>query len=394
MERVIRRLRAGDHPELLADGLLALALTIFGQLNLRFGIDGSTHYGPGFAAAAMTAVATGAIALRRRAPLLTVCVVAAAVAGPELVARLTITLWGSLVPLLVALYSVARYARYRAALAGAVVTALAVTVIMLRVPVIGTVANIPFTFVPCAVAFAAGRVLRSRQNRHIEDSERVRELESGREETIRAAIADERDRIARELHDIVAHCISVMVVQAGAAEDLLGRDPQLAQPALRSVQDTGRQAVAELGRMLGLLRGERAELALRPQPGTGQLRELAEHMGQTGLPVIFHVQGTPRPLAPGIELTIYRVAQEALTNTLKHAGPASAEIVLRYGEQTVDLEVRDNGRGAGVPGTGTGHGLIGMRERVTLYGGSLVAGPSPDCGFAVRMVLPTDGVTP
>jgi hypothetical protein len=133
MERIIRRLRAGDHPELLADGLLALALTIFGQLNLRFGLDGSTHYGPGFAAAAMTAVATGVLALRRRAPLLTVCVVAAAVAGPELVTRLTITLWGSLVPLLVALYSVARHARYRAALAGAVVTALAVAVIMLRV---------------------------------------------------------------------------------------------------------------------------------------------------------------------------------------------------------------------------------------------------------------------
>lgn len=146
--------------------------------------------------------------------------------------------------------------------------------------------------------------------------------------------------------------------------------------------------------MLGLLRGDRAELALRPQPGTGQLRELAEHMGQVGLPVIFRVQGTPRPLAPGIELTIYRVAQEALTNTLKHAGPARAEIVLRYGEQTVDLEVHDNGRGARVPGISTGHGLIGMRERVTLYGGSLAAGPGPDRGFAVRMVLPTDGVTP
>ncbi len=204
MERIIRRLRAGDRSELLADGLLALALTVYGQLNLRFDLDGSTHYGLGFAAAAMTAAATGVIALRRRAPLLTVCVVAAAVAGPELVTRLTITLWGSLVPLLIALYSVARHARYRAALAGAVVTALAVAVIMLRVPVIGTVANIPFTIVPCAVAFAAGRVLRSRQNRHIEDSERVRELESGRDETVRAAIADERDRIARELHDIVA----------------------------------------------------------------------------------------------------------------------------------------------------------------------------------------------
>ena len=391
-------LRAGVHPELLGDGLLALALTVFAQLNLRFNIDSSTHYGPGFAAAAMTAVATGAIALRRRAPLLTVCVIVAAVAGPELVTRLTITLWGSFVPLLIAVYSVARYARGRVALAGAAVAALGLLVVMLRVPVIGTVANIPFNFVPCTGAFIAGRVLRRRHDRHMTVSERARELEAGREETIRAAIADERNRIARELHDIVAHCVSVMVVQAGAAEDLLDRNPPQARPPLRAVQETGRQAVAELGRMLGLLRGEQGSLALRPQPGTAQLRELAEHMSETGLPVAFQVEGTPRPLAPGVELTIYRVAQEALTNALKHAGPAQAQLVLRYGEDTVDLEVLDDGRGPGLdvaagsgPDSGAGHGLIGMRERALLYGGSLVAGPGPDGGFAVRMVLPVEG---
>lgn len=383
---------------LLADGLLALALTVFGQLNLRFRIDGSTPYGPTFAAAAATAVATAAVALRRRAPLLTVCVVAAAVAGPELVGQLTITLWGSFVPLLIALYSVARHVSGRAALAGAAVTALALVVVMLRVPVIGTAANIPFNFVPCTGAFIAGRVLRARHDRHVGISERARELEAGREETIRAAIADERNRIARELHDIVAHCISVMVVQAGAAEDLLDRNPPQARPALRSVQETGGQAVAELSRMLGLLRGEQAELALRPQPGTAQLRELAEGMRETGLPVAFQVQGTPRPLAPGVELTVYRVAQEALTNALKHAGPTRTQVVLRYGEHTVDLEVLDDGCGPGptfaagsCPGPAAGHGLIGMRERVLLYGGSLATGPGPDGGFAVRMLLPTDG---
>jgi signal transduction histidine kinase len=391
MERITRMLGA-DHPELLSDGLLALALTVFAQLNLRFSIDQSIHYGPGFAAAAATAVATAAIALRRRAPLLTVCTVAAAVAGPELVTLLTITLWGSFVPLLIALYSVARHARARAALTGAAVTALGLTIVMLRVPVIGTVSNIPFNLVPFTGAFIAGRVLRRRHDRHTEVSERARELEAGRDETIRAAITEERSRIARELHDIVAHCVSVMVVQAGAAEDLLDRNPELARPPLRAVQETGRQAVAELGRMLGLLRGQQAELALKPQPGTTQLGELAEHMTEIGLPVVLQVEGTPRPLPPGIELTLYRVAQEALTNTLKHAGPATARVVLRYGEHAVDLGVLDNGRSPGAPGTG--HGLIGMRERVMLYGGSLAAGQCPEGGFAVRVVLPADGAAP
>src|SRR5579859_3271369 len=302
MDLMTRMPRAADRPEVLSDGLLALVLTVFAQLNLRFSIDQSVHYGPGFAAAATTAVATAAIALRRRAPLLTVCTVAAAVAGPELVTLLTITLWGCFVPLLIALYSVARHASARMALAGAAVTALALAIVMVRVPVIGTVSNIPFTLVPFAGAFAAGRVLRKRHDRHIEVSGRARELESGRDETIRAAIAEERSRIARELHDIVAHCVSVMVVQAGAAEDLLDRNPALARPPLRAVQETGRQAVAELGRMPGLLRGQSAELTLTPQPGTAQLGELAGLMSQAGLPVVLQVEGTPRLLPPGIEL--------------------------------------------------------------------------------------------
>jgi signal transduction histidine kinase len=392
MELMARMLRAADHPELISDGLLALALTVFAQLNLRFSIDGSVHYGPGFAAAATTAVATAALALRRRAPLLTVCCVAAAVAGPELVALLTITLWGSFVPLLIALYSVARHGRARDGLAGAVVTALALVIVMVRVPVIGTVANIPFTLVPFTGAFAAGRILRQRHDRHIEVSERARKLKSDRDEAIRAAIAEERGRIARELHDIVAHCVSVMVIQAGAAEDLLDRDPERARPPLHAVQETGRQAVAELGRMLGLLRGQQAELALEPQPGTAQLGELAEHMSKAGLPVVLQVEGDPRPLPPGIELALYRVAQEALTNTLKHAGPSAARVVLRYGDHAVNLDVLDNGRSPGTPGTG--HGLIGMRERVALYGGSLAAGQRPEGGYAVRAVLPADGMAP
>ncbi len=384
-----RAIWAGEHPGLVRDGLLVLVLTVFAQLDLRFNLDNSTRYGPGFAAAAATAAATSVLALRRRAPLLALCAVVTAVAGPELLARLTITLWGDYVPLLIAMYSVARHARFTAALAGAGVTAAGLLVVGLRVPAVGTAANIPFDVVPFTAALVAGRVVRRRHDRHAEAADRARRLESERDETIRAAVTDERNRIARELHDIVAHCVSVMVIQAWAAEDLLDREPEQARVPLRSVQETGRQAVAELGRMLGLLRGERADLALAPQPGTAQLRELAEHMNQIGLPVTFQVEGTPRPLSPGAELTIYRVAQEALTNTLKHAGTAAARVTLRYGEHAVEISILDQGQGSG-GNPHVGHGLIGMRERVSIYGGSIQAGDLPEGGFAVRAVLPAD----
>ena len=193
-------------------------------------------------------------------------------------------------------------------MAGVAVTATAVVVVMLRNPDTATAGNIPFAAVPLAVSFVAGRVLRSRARSHSEDRARAQRLEAEREADIQVALAEERSRIARELHDIVAHCVSVMVVQAGAAEDLLDRDPGRARAPLRSVQDTGQQAVAELGRMLGLLRADGGRQSLAPQPGIAQLTELAEHMAGTGLPVEFSVQGSrtllparrgPRPLPAG-----------------------------------------------------------------------------------------------
>jgi signal transduction histidine kinase len=380
MERLTR--------EDIHDGLFALAVTVFAQLDLWLNIEDATHYGPQGVVAVATAVATLALALRRRAPLVTCCLVAVAAGVPELVSVLTIQLWGDFVPLLVAAYSVARYAPTREAAAGAALLAAALVVVELRVPVSGTAANIPFIWVPTCVAFASGRALRARDRRHAETSDRAERLEVERDESVRAAVADERERIARDLHDIVAHCVSVMVVQAGAAEDLLDRDPQRARPPLLAIQDTGREAVAELRRMLGLLRGEAATPALAPQPGTAQLDELAAQMHAAGLPVRLHVAGTPRPLPPGVELAGYRIVQEALTNALKHAGPASATVSLRYAEQALEIEIVDDGRGGTI--NGHGHGLIGMRERATLYGGELDAGPGPDGGFVVRVRLPVE----
>ncbi|HEY4314842.1 MAG TPA: sensor histidine kinase [Actinomycetes bacterium] len=377
-----------------ADVALAVALAVFAQLDLRYNLDNSTYYGSRFAAAAMVAIATLALAWRRRWPFATLCVVAAAVGVPELFTSLTITLWGHFVPLLVASYSVARWCERRVAAAGAVVAVATIVVLMLRLPVLGTAANIPFAFIPFTGAFVAGRVLRERHARHAELAARAERLEADRATQISAALEDERNRIARELHDIVAHCVSVMVVQAGMSEDLLDRSPERAREPLRAVQETGRQAVAELGRMLGLLRSGRAPDApdLAPQPGTAQLPALAERISALGLPVKLAVVGEPVALPPGVDLTAYRIAQEALTNTLKHAGnEAKAHVELRYLARALEVEVTDDGPGWREP-AGMGHGLIGMRERVTIYGGTLCAGPGPDGGFRVHVTLPLKDV--
>jgi signal transduction histidine kinase len=332
-------------------------------------------------------IATTALAFRRRAPLATMLVVAAAVAGPQLVTVLTITLWGHFVPLLVAAYSVARHADRRSADAGLLVTVAAFVVLLLRVPSVATPGNIPFAFIPLAVVTAAGRGLRRRDASHAALALEAGRLAEDRAAWVRDAVAVEQARIARELHDVVAHCVSVMVIQAGAAEDLLDRDPAAAREPLRAVQRTGQEAVAELGTMLGLLRGDAHADSLLPQPGVAQLPELVAQVRDAGLTIGFDVMGPPRDLPPGIDVALYRLAQEALTNVLKHARGARAGIVLRYEEEAVALSVHDDGRAAGRD-PAQGHGLIGMRERVALYGGTLAAGPREGRGWSVDAVLP------
>jgi signal transduction histidine kinase len=376
-------------PDLLWDVALAAALTVFAQLDLRLDLDNSTPFGPPWAVAVCTLVATGALAFRRRAPLATALTVAAAVAGPELFTVLTISLWGDFVPMLVAAYSVARHADRQRAAAGVLAIAAAVVVVLLRVPSIGAKENIPFAFVPLVLVTVAGRALRRRQRTHTALSLHASRLAEDQEAWVRDAVAAERARIARELHDVVAHCVSVMVIQAGAAEDLLDRDPDAARQPLRAVQDTGQEAVTELGRMLGLLRGDATPDQLGPQPGVAQLPELVAQVRNAGLAVEYDVEGTPHDLPPGVDVALYRLTQEALTNVLKHARGARATVVLRYSEVAVELGVDDDGRGTPA-GAGLGHGLIGMRERVALYGGTLAAGPREGGGFAVHAVLPLD----
>ncbi|QKG25661.1 sensor histidine kinase [Actinomadura verrucosospora] len=366
---------------LLPDGPAALAVAAFAVVDIAFRLDNSARYGPTAALVACTLAATLVLALRRLAPLATALTVAAVLAGPMLATPLTFTLWGGFLPMLVAVYSVARHGDRVHACLGAAAIAAAVAVVMLRNPDAGTAGNVPFATVPLVIVLVAGRVLRARARSHSDDRARARLLE--------AALAEERSRIARELHDIIAHCVSVMVVQAGAAEDLLDRDPAKARAPLLSVQETGRQAVGELHRMLGLLRGEGARPTLAPQPGTADLAELTGHMSAIGLPVELTVEGPERPLPPGVDLAVYRIVQEALTNALKHAAPATAHVVLRYDERSVQVSVHDTGRADARPGTDRlGHGLLGMRERVGLYGGTLATGRTGDGGFAVTASLP------
>jgi signal transduction histidine kinase len=376
------------------DAVLALLLAIAGQLDLRFDLDNSTHYGSSFAAAVVVAVATLALAWRRRAPFVTLCVVVGAIALPELFGTLTFTLWGHFLPLLVAAYSVARWCDQRLALAGAGMVAATIALLLLRVPALGTAGNIPFAVVPAVVVMVTGRVLRRRQADAAELTERARRLEADHEAEVAAALAEERGRIARELHDVVAHCVSVMVVQAGVSEALLEGSPDRAREPLREVQKTGRDAISELTRMLGVLRGGPggSSYELTPQPGTAQLPELVDRLCASGLEVHLVSCGEPRPLPPGVDLTVFRIVQESLTNTLRHAGPgARAQVELRYLSEAIEVEVTDDGTGPVSRSGATGHGLIGMAERTTVFGGRIQTGPRPAGGFRVHVVLPLEG---
>ena len=239
-----------------------------------------------------------------------------------------------------------------------------------------------------ASVWLAGNTVRQRQAQAEALAERARQLERERELATQLALADERARIARELHDVVAHSVSVMVVQTGAARTLLTKQPARATEALLAVEGAGREALGELRRLLGLLTDPAAEPNLAPQPGLGQLDRLVERVGQAGLPVDVRIAGTPRPLPPGLDLTAYRILQEALTNALKYASGAPTDVLVEFDDRELRLEVVDHG-GQTAPGArGSGRGLLGMHERVAVYGGHLEAGRRPEGGFAVRARLP------
>ncbi len=218
---------------------------------------------------------------------------------------------------------------------------------------------------------------------------RRRRLAEDRELAAREAVARERTRIARELHDVVAHAISVMVVQAGAARTVVDRDPRAAKEAIGRVEESGRAGLAEMRRLIRVLTDDDAAPSTSPQPGLAELDPLLETVRAAGLPVEVVRTGHPRALPAGADLAAYRVIQESLTNTLRHAGSANARVALDYAPDRLVIEVADDGRGIGVE-PGVGHGLVGMRERVGLFGGSVATSARPGGGFTVRAEIPTE----
>ena len=310
-----------------------------------------------------------------------------AFADPDLGVETTMSLaW------LLTFWVLGAYNERRQAIAGALIGFASIIVIArqdVRVGLDEVVWGIVFGGAICLIAYA----LRRRTARAAELEARAARLEREREERTRAAVEAERRRIARELHDVIAHTVSVMTVQAGAARLLLDDDPERAIGPLLSVEETGRQALTEIHRLFEVTREDGDDVPFGPRPGIANLDALVEHARRAGLSVELAVEGEPVTLSPGLELAAYRVVQEALTNSLKYAGPTTAQVGVRFGRDTLDLEIVDRGRGP-ARRERTGHGLIGMRERVALYGGELEAGPRTEGGFAVRAWLPVEGTQP
>ncbi len=374
----IWRGRYGLRPP-VADVALALALSIVAVLETISGQWSSPA----------VLLMTLPLAWRRRQPLAVFLAIAAAAVGVFQQAP-----YAGLTAVMIAAYSVGTYSRHRL---------LSLGVIIATATVIATVFHagwppLPDASAPYVIALSmwlVGNAIRSRQLRADAFADRATRLEREREQATREAVAAEHARIARELHDVVAHSVSVMVVQAGAARHILSKSPQQADEALRAVESSGREAMAELRHLLGLLNQDDDQVALAPQPGLDQLDSLVRRVGEAGLPVTLHVEGRTRPLPPGLDLAAYRVVQEALTNALKYAGLARTDVILDYREDELKIEVLDDGPGrSAAAGTGAGHGLVGMRERLALYGGTLEAGPRLERGYAVRAWLPLDGVGP
>jgi signal transduction histidine kinase len=247
-----------------------------------------------------------------------------------------------------------------------------------------------YNMVVLALPWLLGAAIWSLRDRQRTLADQTIELRAEREENARQAVFAERVRIARELHDVVAHHVSVIGVQAAGARRVMGRQPARAAEALSSIEASSREAVAELHRLLGFLRraGDVDELA--PQPGLAQLGDLIAEVGKAELTVALTIEGEAKDLSPTLEVSAYRVIQEALTNTRKHSTATNASVRIQYGTAMLEVEVIDNGpgRGARPAGNSAGHGLIGMRERAALHGGHLRAGPRPGGGFAVHATFP------
>jgi signal transduction histidine kinase len=325
------------------------------------------------------------LALRRTFPfevfvVQTVCIVVFAGADYSLGALPLLTVIGS--------YTVGAYCRPRQ---------IAIAFVMLVVALVGlwiidipdfSLGDVVSNVVLYTAALSIGWAVQSRRMRLEAAEERAAILEREQEEERARAIADERLHIAQELHDVVAHSMSVIAVQAGVGLHVADADAAEAKRALENISNASRSSLAELRRLLGVLRDDGSGANYVPAPGLADLDRLAREVSDAGTPVEVHVDGPLDDIPPGVDLTGYRIVQEALTNVLKHAGPSSAHVAVEHRPGSLHIEVRDDGRGVNGRSSGAGHGLVGMRERVAVYGGRLDVGPAVGGGFKVVADLP------
>ena len=364
--------------------VLAAAVAVLGTGEVWVPFSSRQGSGSGVSATVgVLLVATSLLWCRRR-PLIPL-VTFPLVWGPiGIMAPTYVLFYGMMVPLQISVFMAARFGRRRTPAYAALVAAVCLLSVDLFVSLMQEPGEIVFHWTVTALVWSAGFGLRTLERRAHESLRRAIDAEVGAAEQAMQAVLDERGRIARELHDIVAHSVSSMVVQAGAAE-AGADDAAYVRKTVASIRSTGNDALAEMRRLVSVLRiSDDAPMA--PQPRLAALPALVERTAREGTPTRLSVTGEPRPLPAGLDLALYRIVQEALTNVRRHADATGCEVSLHYGPDAVGLEVVDDGRGGEVGSAG--HGLVGMRERVSLYGGELTAGPQSEGGFAVRATLP------
>jgi signal transduction histidine kinase len=359
------------------DWVLAGVLATIGMLDVWLPDD--YHTGSRPVLGATTLAMSLALAWRRRRPLATALFIAGVLGLQTIFAPTPHPPDSPFVVWMIAVYSVAAHCDRRDALLGLAALVASVDTWVTLTPNNGGTDLVFISLIMLGFWFA-GRVVRSRNVLTAALRERTEELEREREERARLAVAEERARIARELHDVVAHTLGVVVVQAGAERLHLPKDSP-AHATFASIESAGRAALEEMGRLLGMLRTDQDSDALVPQPGLARLDDLLDHVRATGLDVELVVEGTPRTLGAGADVSAYRIVQEALTNTVRHSRSTHARVRLRWQSNALEIEVADDGVGPPPELSRTGHGLLGIKERVALFGGALVTGRSDLGGY-------------
>jgi signal transduction histidine kinase len=388
------RFRAGGIPvglyrldPVLVNVLVGAMLLVAVELQVWSGSSGHARQ----AAAGGGVVLAVAVMIRRATPVAAVLLAVAAVLGQEaLGGRLTQEAVGALLALMLVFYAAGAFLDRRPSVAALGIALVGVASQVLIRPTTFADLFFPAVFL-VLLPWGAGRMLRTRGDHERAHRARAERLDAERDRLARSAVFGERARIARELHDVITHSVSVMVIQAGAARMVMGSDPKRAEASLESVAGAGRDALAEMRRLLALLGADDGAHGRAPQPGLADVEGLVARTCAAGLATELRVIGDPDTVSPALDLCAYRIVQEALTNAIKHAGPARATVSVRWASDAIEVEVTDTGRGRGSDRESGGHGIAGMRERAALHGGHVNVGPASSGGFVVRAHLPRQG---